>query len=71
MVLIGDKKELILIVRKPRSKWYRVVCCGRKKHYRKDGTCKHTEAVLASMKPEIAARTKVDGWGGKQAPNER
>lgn len=64
-MLLGDRKELILFVRKPRSKWYWLSCFGRKAHYRVDGTCKHTEDVLRMVKPEIRERVKVDPWGGK------
>lgn len=64
-MLIGDKREIILLLRRPRSKWYRLCCIGRARHYRRDGTCKHTAAILADMLPDIRARTRVDGWGGK------
>lgn len=66
MMLLGDKKEIILLFRPKRSKWFRLICFGRKRHYRKDGTCKHTDDVLNMTKPEIRPRVKVDGWGGKQ-----
>jgi hypothetical protein len=62
-MLIGDNKELVLVARKPRGRIFHVVCFGRRAHYRKDGTCKHTDEVMAKLKPGISAR--VDGWGGK------
>lgn len=68
MMLVGDGKEVILILQAPRSKWIKVCCIGRKRHYRKDGTCKHTEEVLANIKPELKPRVKVDPWGGKGKP---
>lgn len=68
MIFIGDKKEIVMLMRRKRSKWYRLVCIGRKRHYRKDGSCKHTELFLEHMKPDIRNRTRVDGWGGKNAP---
>lgn len=64
-ILLGDRKELIVFGRKPRSKWWILFCCGRKAHYRVDGTCKHTQSVLEMVKPEIRDRVKVTGWGGK------
>lgn len=50
-----------------------VLCCiGNKGHYRKDGSCAHTAAVLTSLKSDYwRARTRVDGFGGRnwhQAP---
>jgi hypothetical protein len=65
VIAMGDKKELIVLIRKPRSKYYRLACFGRRAHYRVDGTCKHTDELLASVKPELRHRVKVDGWGGK------
>lgn len=66
MIAIGDKKELILLIKKPRSKYYHLACFGRRAHYRQDGTCAHTDRVLDSVKPEARHLVKVDGWGGKQ-----
>jgi len=69
MIMIGDKKELITLMRGHRSKWYRLACFGSAKHYRADGTCKHTDEVMISLKPGIKVRTKIDGWGGKKPSN--
>lgn len=66
MMLIGDRKEVILMLRRPRSKWWHLCCIGRKRHYRKDGTCKHTEQLLGQIKPEVRPRVKIDPWGGKE-----
>lgn len=66
MILIGDRKEMILLVRRPRSKWFSLCCIGRKRHYRKDGSCKHTEEILANVKPEIRPRVKVRPFGGRE-----
>lgn len=66
MMLIGHNKEVILLLRKPRSKWFSLCCIGRKKHYRKDGTCVHTDDVLKNIKPEEKYRVKVDPFGGKK-----
>ncbi len=65
MMLIGDGKEVILLLRPPKARTYRLVCIGRKAHYRKDGSCKHTEEVLANIKPGV--RVRIDGFGGKQS----
>jgi hypothetical protein len=64
-MMVGDQREIILLLRKPRSKWFHLCCIGRKRHYRKDGTCKHTAEVLARIKPEVRPRVIVDRWGGK------
>lgn len=66
MILIGDKKELILLIKSEQDKRLHLCCFGRKHHYRKDGTCRHTEDVLASIKPWHRARVVVDGFGGKR-----
>jgi hypothetical protein len=66
MLVVNEDKSLMLLIKKPRSKWYRMCCIGRKRHYRKDGSCKHTEQLFAALKPEIAARTKLDGFGGSK-----
>jgi hypothetical protein len=67
VILIGEHpKTLIMVARKPHSKWWQVVCFGAKRHYRKDGTCKHTDEVLAMTKPEIKDRVRVQPFGGKE-----
>ena len=40
-----------------------VVCFRRKRHYRKDGSCKHTEALLAQMKPGYRQRYVPSPFG--------
>lgn len=65
MILIGDKKEMIMLLQKARSKWYSLMCVGQKRHYRKNGTCKHTGAVLSRIKPESRYRIKINGYGGR------
>lgn len=64
MIAIGDKKELILLLKKGRG--FALACFGTKKHYRKDGSCKHTDDMLSRMKPWHRARTKLDGFGGRK-----
>lgn len=65
MMLIGDNKELILLARKPRSRQYTLVCFGAQRHYRKDGSCRHTDEAIANLKPEMVGKVTVDGFGGK------
>ena len=65
MILIGDGKEIVLLLRKPGQRWYALCCIGRKRHYRKDGTCKHIDDVLTRVKPKARKLVKVDPWGGK------
>lgn len=65
MLAVGHKKELILLTQYKKSKWFRLVCFGRKRHYRKDGTCVHTDEVMARVKPKIRYRIKIDPFGGK------
>jgi hypothetical protein len=67
MMLLGRKKELILLTQYKKSKWFRLVCFGRKRHYRQDGTCVHTDEVLARVKPKVRYRVKIDPFGGKGA----
>jgi hypothetical protein len=68
VIAIGDRKEMILLVRdRDRKQHWQLVCFGSKAHYRKDGTCKHTESVLAGMKPWHRSRTTVCPCGGKPA----
>ena len=53
MVLLGDKGELILLISQGKGSrvHHNIVCFGARRHYRKDGTCKHTEALLGGMRP--------------------
>ena len=70
MIRIGHNKELILTL--PRlnkngknSGYYSIVCFGRKRHYRKDGSCVHTEGLMKIVKPKFRKRTRIDPFGGK------
>lgn len=67
MVLVTPGPVLVVIGRRPRSKWYDVVCFGRKRHYRKRGDCVHTDNVLAAMRPEIRQRAKITPFGARAA----
>jgi len=66
MILIGDKQELIVMLSEGKGSkvCHGLVCFGRKRHYRKDGMCKHLEALLAQTRPWHRARTRVTLWGG-------
>jgi len=67
MICMGDQHELILFgsIGGDGRRTHKLVCFGTKRHYRKDGTCKHTAAILARLKPWHKARTHVTLWGGK------
>jgi hypothetical protein len=57
------ERTLIVVTRTYRSKWWRVVCLGQKSHYRPDGSCVHTDELLARWKRCPVDRVKVDhGW---------
>jgi hypothetical protein len=61
----GRTGLLLLAERKDAPGSYELVCFGPAKHYRKDGTCRCIEAVLAEMGAEARANTTVDPFGGK------
>jgi hypothetical protein len=56
---------IVLLTRKYRSKWWDLVCFGQKGHYHRDGSCVHTDDLLARLNPEKvpAERVHVRGWG--------
>lgn len=49
---------------KPYQNWS-LVCFGNKRHYRKDGSCAHTEAVIARLSLWYRSRTHLEPFGGK------
>jgi hypothetical protein len=65
VILLGDRKEMIVLFSDGRGARVRhsLVCFGRKRHYRKDGSCKHTEALLSRMRPWHRARTDLTLFG--------
>lgn len=65
IILVGDHGELVLFGTRGGDgrRTRRLVCFGAKRHYRKDGSCKHTAGLLAVMKPWHRARTRVSLWG--------
>ena len=72
MWLLGDRNELILLTStgKGSAIKYKLVCVGRKRHYRKDGSCKHTAALLETIGPWRRSRTEVALNGGKGARSD-
>ena len=69
MLLVQPGPVMVVMGQRPRSRWYDMVCFGRKRHYRKDGSCMHTEAVLERLKPSIRKRTRVTPFGARQQGN--
>lgn len=66
MMLIGPGKEIVLLLQRPGQRWYSLCCIGRKRHYRKDGSCAHVDTVLARVKPRKRKLVKIEPFGGKQ-----
>lgn len=60
----GKTKALLMHVRVPGQRWWHAVCFGNKRHYRRDGSCVHTEALTARLTPYGKAVTKIQPWGG-------
>lgn len=67
MIAVTDQKGLILLLRCKGQRWYHLACFGGKRHYRKDGSCKHTDDALARVKPKFKPLVKVQPFGGKRA----
>jgi hypothetical protein len=66
MLLVQPGPALVVMGRRSRSTRWNLICFGgRKRHYRKDGSCVHTEAVLERLKPDIRKRTKVTPFGAR------
>lgn len=65
MLLIGGNKEIVCLITKGERQRKRaeLICFGRKRHYRKDGTCKHTEAVVERIKPWYRSRLTIHRFG--------
>jgi len=70
MLLIGNAtpgsktRTIVAIMRTKRhSKYFKVACFGSKRHYRKDGSCVHTDATLAQVKPEYRYRVRLAPFG--------
>lgn len=70
MFLVGHNKELFMVASKPdkngkNSGYYTAVCFGSKRHYRKDGSCIHTEGLFEAAQPRFRKRIKIAPFGGK------
>ncbi len=48
-----------------------VVCFGSKRHYRKDGSCMHVEAIVHSFPSRYIDRVYLSPSGGKDKPTFR
>lgn len=57
-MIIVDR-TIVTIGRKYRSKWWRVSCACSKHKRRKDGSCKHEQAVMEMLRPEIRERARI------------
>jgi hypothetical protein len=51
--------------RKPYQNWS-LVCFGAMRHYRKDGSCAHTAAVIDRLTPWYRSRTHLTPFGDKK-----
>ncbi len=58
MMLCGNNELIMLLpvghpepASKPVKRWH-VACFGRKRHYRKDGSCAHVDTIVASVKSD-------------------
>lgn len=66
-MLIGDRRELIAVVKAPHANHWELVCFGARRHYRKDGSCKHTEDIRARIASDWhRARTRVVPFGNRE-----
>lgn len=71
LYMMPKTKELLMVlaVGKGQRKRVSVACFGGKRHYAKDGTCFHTDAFLADMKPWWRSRADVAPFGkAKELP---
>jgi len=65
MIFKTDTGELVMLFSQGKGPklYHNIVCLGNRRHYRKDGTCRHTEALLGLMRPWHRARATVTPWG--------
>lgn len=65
-MLIVDR-NIVMIGRKWRSKWWKVSCtCGKAKR-RKDGSCRHERMVFDGLAPEIKCRASLASAANAQS----
>lgn len=65
MMFIAPDRSVQLLLHKPRSRWFSLCCIGRKAHYRKDGSCKHTDEVLEAIRADVRSRVRITPRGGR------
>jgi hypothetical protein len=66
-LLVQPGPHVVIIGRRAGDKTFHLVCFGRKRHYRQDGTCAHTETVMARLRPRIRKRTRVTPFGARNS----
>lgn len=49
-------RRVQLLVQKPGRSHLSLICFGPKRHYRVDGSCKHTDQIMAQIKPGAEVR---------------
>src|SRR5947207_2494523 len=45
----GKTKALVTLIPLRGQRWHHLCCFGNKRHYRQDGSCVHTDAVMARL----------------------
>ena len=65
LYVIPETKELlaVMVLGEAQRQRVSIACFGGKRHYVKDGTCLHTDAFLAAMKPWWRSRADVAPFG--------
>lgn len=61
-------KTLVLLIRVRGQRWYHASCFGQRSHYKPDGSCFHTDELLASAQPDKRHLIKVQPWGDGRRP---
>jgi hypothetical protein len=61
----GSGSVIIMAGQKYRHRKIDIICVGNKRHYRKDGSCAHTDQFIDSMLPEFKPKARVVPFGGK------
>lgn len=63
---------VVMLTRRPRSKWWTLVCFGQKGHYGDRGSCPHIEELAARIDPAKVPheRLRLKPFGDKDARTE-
>lgn len=69
MIFVTGDKSVVMLLRKPRSRYFQICCIGKKQHYRKEGGCKHIDAVMEHVRPEVKSRIRLNGFGQGEKRN--